>query len=67
MTAETAPVSIKPTPPSTPSLDQRGTQTADDPALTPGELARKRIAALGVQEPPPRSIDDIPDWVRDGG
>ena len=67
MPSERASRIVNPTPLSTPSENQRAVQTADDVGLTLGELARKRIAALGVQEPPARSIDDIPDWVRAGG
>lgn len=67
MTTESASHIIKPSPLLTPSADQRGTQPTDDSALTPGELARARIKAMGLTEPPPRSFDHIPDWVVDGG
>ena len=66
MTTETTPVIIGPPPPLHPSGDHRGIQPTDDRTRTPGERARMRMMALGIEEPPPRPIADIADWLWEG-
>ena len=58
---------LNPIPLLPPSENRCRTQSGDIRDPTPGELARMRIKALGVDEQPPRSVDSIPDWVLGGG